>query len=125
MRLICLTAGLALLATTAQAQMKHEHFEAETVGALHKLCAADEATSDGKYALGFCYGWIEGAGQFYEQLLLDERFDLKPAVCSDKVLTREDARTTFVAWAEANPEAAGEPALAGMFNAMKEAYPCK
>lgn len=125
MRLISLIAGLALAASTAQAQMKHEHFEAETVGALHKLCAADEATSDGKYALGFCYGWIEGAGQFYEQLLLDKRFDIQRAVCSEKELTREDARATFTAWAEANPQSANEPALRGMFNAMKESYPCK
>lgn len=125
MRLISLTAGLALLATAAQADMKPETFEAETVGSLQQLCSADEATHDGKYAIGFCYGWIEGAGQFYEQLLLDKRFELEAAVCSEKELTREDARTTFIAWAKANPQSAGEPALDGMFSAMKEAYPCK
>lgn len=124
MRLISLAAGLALVATAAQGEMKPESFEAETVGEVQQLCAADEATSDGKYALGFCYGWIEGLGQFYEQLLLDERFDVKPVVCAGKELTREEVRATFVTWADANPGAAGEPALRGLVTALKEKHPC-
>ena len=124
MRLISLTAGLAFLATAAQADMKPESFEAETVGSLQKLCAADEATTDGKYAIGFCYGWIEGLGQFYEQLVLDKRFDVKPVVCAGKELTREEVRATFVTWANANPNAAGEPALRGLVTALKEKHPC-
>ena len=125
MRLISMTVGLTLIASIAQAEMARERFEAETVGDLQTLCAADENTSDGKYALGFCYGWIEGAGQFYEQMLMDKRFEMEPTICSEKALTREDARTAFVSWADANPQSAGQAALDGMFRAMKESYPCK
>ena len=125
MRFLSLVAGLALIAGTAQADMKPQTFEAETVSSMQALCSADETTADGKYALGFCYGWIEGLGQFYEQLLIDERFDLKPVLCTDKELTREDVRVTFVDWAKANPKAGNQPALDGIFDAMKEKHACK
>lgn len=124
MRLVNLASGLLLLATTAHAGVSVQNFEAETVGSMHQLCIADENVADGKYALGFCYGWIEGLGQFYEQLLVDERFDLEPAVCADSTLSREDVRLIFVNWAAAHPNAAEEPALEGIIQAMKEKYPC-
>jgi len=125
MRLLSFAIGLGLLASAAQAQLQPDTFRAETVGSMHKLCSADESTPDGKYAIGFCYGWLEGLGQFYEQLLIDERFDLEPAVCAGKELTREEVRATFVKWIEANPESKERPALDGIFSAMKETYPCK
>ena len=125
MRFLSLVAGLVLIVGTAQANVKSEHFEAETVSSMQKLCMADEGTSSGKYAIGFCYGWIEGLGQFYEQLLIDERFDFEPSVCSEKELTREEVRAVFVSWAKAHPADAGRPAFSGLIDAMKEKFPCK
>ena len=125
MRWIILAVGLALVASAARADLERSDFMAESVGAIYDLCTADESTSDGKYAIGYCYGWIVGVGQVYEQLLIDERFDLDPVICSKTELTWQDVRATFVAWAEANPKALGEPALSGIFDAMEEQYPCK
>jgi hypothetical protein len=120
-----LAAAAIIAATSAQAQVEVADFEAERVRDMQKLCTASEETSDGKYALGFCYGWIEGLGQFYEQLLVDKRFNFKPAICPSKQLSREEARSIFVDWAGAHPAAADRPALFGMVNAMKEKFPCK
>lgn len=125
MRVATVAAGLALIAVTAQAEITRETFDAETVASLHELCSADETTSAGKYAVGFCYGWIEGVGQFYEQLVSDSRFEFKSVVCTAGELTREEVRASFVNWAKANPQSAGRPALDGIFSALKETYPCK
>lgn len=125
MRFLSLAVGLALIAGTAQAEVKPETFKGETVASMYRLCSADEMTSDGKYAVGFCYGWIEGARQFYEQLQMDKRFNLTPTVCTDPSVTREDVRETFISWADANRDAGTRPALNGLISAMKEKYPCK
>ncbi len=125
MRLVSLAVGLALVAGTAMADVKPETFKAETVASMYRLCSADETTTAGKYAVGFCYGWIEGVGQFYEELLIDKRFNLKATVCTDPDLTREEVRETFVNWADANPDSGSRPALDGIVRAMKENYPCK
>lgn len=115
----------ALLAVPAQAQVTRDDFSARTVADLHKLCAAADADRSHAYAIGFCYGWLEGAGQFYEEMFLDPRFELRPLVCNAEELTREQARTIFVDWARANPGEAGRPALSGVITAMKEQYPCR
>lgn len=125
MQILGTIAGLILIGGAAQAEVKPELFNADTVSSMQELCSADEATAEGKYAVGFCYGWIKGLGQFYEQLLADKRFDFKPVVCNTNNLTREEVRQTFVAWAQANPSASEKPALDGIFSAMKEKHPCK
>jgi len=118
--------GLAVLlaAGTAQAQDTPGSFKAETVGSMQVLCTPDQSTTGGKQAIGFCYGWIEGVGQFYAQLMLDDRFDLEPSICPEGELTREEIRNTFVDWATANPGEADAAALSGLINALKQAHPC-
>lgn len=125
MRFLGTIAGLALIASAAQAEIKPDLFAAEKVSSMQQLCSADETTSEGKYAIGFCFGWIKGLEQFYEGLLADKRFELEPAVCNTKDLTREEVRQTFLAWVKANPSAGEKPALEGIFSAMKEKFPCK
>jgi hypothetical protein len=115
-----------LLSGPAQAQVMPEDFNAETVASLQKLCSVSMTDQpNAAYAIGFCYGWLEGAGQFYQQLFLDPRFKLKPLVCSGGELTREQARTTFLDWATAHPTEGMRPALSGVIAAMTEKFPCK
>jgi hypothetical protein len=117
--------ALALGATTAQAaEVKNEHFEATNVASVVKLCSADQATEAGKYAIGFCYGWIEGLEQFYAALLRDERFDVQPAVCPGRVVSREETRQIFLDWAAANPGMGNLDPLEGLIRASKEKFPC-
>ena len=124
MRLALITA-LALGATAAHAaDVTKDDFEAGTVASVAKLCSADQGTEMGKYAIGFCYGWIEGLEQFYAALLRDERFDVKPAVCPGRVVSREETRQIFVDWAAANPDKGNLEPLQGIISATKEKFPC-
>ena len=125
MKILGLAAAGLLLVSQAHAQVTAKYFQASTVGDLRSLCSASDFGDQGRYAVGFCYGWIVGVGQFYEQLLIDERFGLTPTACTDKDVTREEALKAFLDWARAHPDASGRPALSGFIDAMKEAYPCK
>ncbi|MDT8345453.1 MAG: Rap1a/Tai family immunity protein [Thermohalobaculum sp.] len=122
-RAILLAATLAASGAAA-AEPGVEDFEAVTVASMARLCAADQGTEIGKYAVGFCYGWIEGVEQFYAALLGDERFDVKPVACPGRVVTREETRKIFIDWATANPDAGNLEPLDGIVRAVRATFPC-
>lgn len=120
---IVLAAALAASGAAA-AEPTMNDFDAVTVGSLARLCGADENTEIGKYAVGFCYGWIEGVEQFYAALLRDERFNVKPAACPGRVVSREETREIFVAWAAGNEDSSNKEPLQGIIEAMRATFPC-
>jgi Rap1a immunity proteins len=125
MRAILSFAMVLLFAGNAGAAgLEKADFKGETVGSIVKLCTASEDTNAGKYAIGFCYGWLEGLEQFYDALLADERFAVKPVACPATELTRAETRDAFVSWAKADPARMNMPALEGILSAAKETYPC-
>lgn len=124
-RLVPLLAAASLfVAPVAGAQVVEKDFEAATAGELAKLCAAGETDAWHGYAIGFCYGWIAGVEQFYDALVADGRFDVKPTICPADEISREEARTIFLAWMKANPGKAGVASLDGMIQALRAKYPC-
>jgi hypothetical protein len=122
--ILSLAAALLVAGNAGAAELVRADFEGETVGSIVKLCTASEDTDDGKYAIGFCYGWIEGLDQFYDALLADERFDVQPVACPVSEPSREETRDAFVRWAKADPARMKMPALEGMIHAAKETFPC-
>jgi hypothetical protein len=122
--ILSLAAALLVASNAGAAELARADFEGETVGSIVKLCTASEDTDAGKYAIGFCYGWIEGLDQFYDALLADERFDVQPVACPASEPLREETRDAFVRWAKADPARMKMPALQGMIHAAKETYPC-
>jgi hypothetical protein len=116
--------SLLVAGNASSAELVSADFEGETVASIVKLCTASEDTDAGKYAVGFCYGWIEGLDQFYDVLLADERFDVQPVACPASEPSREETRDAFVRWAKADPARMNMPALEGMIHAAKETYPC-
>ena len=126
MRAILLAVAVVLCATMANAaDVTFKDFKAETTESILRLCTADEDKDLGKYAIGFCYGWIEGLEQLWGALLADERFNIKPVSCPGKRLTRDETRTEFINWIKANPSAKKLPPLEALTRAAKETYPCK
>ena len=121
---LSLAAALLVAGNAGAAELARADFEGETVGSIVKLCTASEDTDVGKYAIGFCYGWIEGLDQFYDALLADERFDVQPVACPVSEPSREETRDAFVRWAKADPARMNMPALEGMIRAVKDTYPC-
>ena len=122
--ILSLAAALLVAGNAGAAELVRADFEGETVGSIVKLCTASEDTDAGKYAIGFCYGWIEGLDQFYDALLADERFDVQPVACPASEPSREETRYAFVRWAKADPARMKMPALEGMIRAAKDTYPC-
>jgi len=121
---LSIAAAMLISGNAGAAELVRADFEGETVGSIVKLCTASEDTDAGKYAIGFCYGWIEGLEQFYDALLVDERFDVQPVACPGSKLSREETRDVFVRWAGADPAKMEMPALLGIIHAAKETYPC-
>ncbi len=77
--ILSLAAALLVAGNAGSAELVRADSEGETVGSIVKLCTAPEDTDAGKYAIGFCYGWIEGLDQFYDALLADERLTCSPS----------------------------------------------
>lgn len=111
-------------AAPAQTPIAGDDYALETVASALRLCGADESAPGGAYAIGFCYGWLEGVGQMYEAIVLDPRFELNKVACPPRELTREEVRVLFVDWARANPADAATAPLVGLVKSAKEAYPC-
>lgn len=124
-RVACLLAAATLLSLPASAaDLTAEDFEAQTVGSLVKLCSSPESSAMNQYAQGFCYGYIAGLDQFYDALVADPRFNVKPTICTDDEISREEARTLLLQWAKAHPDSMGMPALSGMIQAIRDKHPC-
>jgi hypothetical protein len=122
--ILSLAAALLFAGNAGAAELVRADLEGETVGSIVKLCTADEDTDVGKYAVGFCYGWIEGIDQFYDELLADERWDVQPVACPVSEPSREETRYAFVRWAQADPARMKMPALDGLILAAKATFPC-
>ncbi len=121
-------AYLALIAfltmPVSASEITKADFKAETVGTLTKLCSASESTDIGKYAKGFCYGWIEGIEQFYDELVSDDRFEFKPTICPGREISREETRTILVEWSSANPSLKNIAPLDALIRAGRAKFPC-
>lgn len=111
-----LTAGLIVAA--ALGGMAAAQTGPVTTGPLTELCASSDAT-----AVAYCRGFLVGAGQYHEASTA--RGGLSPMFClGDAMPTIEQAQASFVSWARANPQYAGDRAIDGVMRWAATAYPC-
>ena len=68
---------------------------------------------------GLCHGRIEGYYMATKTWAKPEPFCLPPQ------MTRVQIITTFIRWAEHNPEKWHDPAFVGLNNALSGAFPCQ
>jgi hypothetical protein len=87
--------------------------------------AADLARFCGMPDKAFCFGYLNGAGQFYEALVTSEEVDIDPFVCPDEQIREEEGLATFLDWLERNPDARDSPAIDALFRAWVDAFPCE
>jgi len=87
-----------------------------TVGDLARFCRMEDKA--------FCYGYVNGASQFYEALVAYEEVDVDPFVCPDGPVSEEEAVTSFLGWFDSHPDARDETAIDGLFRAWVAAFPC-
>ncbi len=95
-----------------------------TTGALAELCAQGGGTDMiSAAAVGYCRGFLIGVGQMHREIVAGR---IRPALycIPDPSPTIEQAQASFVAWAKANPDEAGQTAAIGLLRWAATAYPC-
>jgi hypothetical protein len=117
-------AALLLTARPGTAQTSEQNFRGGRTSDLAALCGASEQEALGQAALGYCQGFFVAAGQ-YHHALSSEGGVQRPVFCLPSPSpTFDQARTSFVAWARANSQYAGERAIDGLTRFAGETYPC-
>jgi hypothetical protein len=96
-----------------------------TTGALAEMCAAGGGSDVvSGAAVGYCRGFLIGVGQYHAELTAG-RGARPPVFClPNPSPTIEQAEDSFVTWARANPEFAGEKAVVGLMRWAAATYPC-
>ncbi|TDH60570.1 hypothetical protein E2C06_21230 [Dankookia rubra] len=112
---------LALGQAPASAQAPTGPAGAVTTSTLAEACAASGTDITGATAVGYCRGFITGAGQYHQEMITG-----RPAIfcLPSPSPTLEAVQVSFVAWARANPQRAEEKALDGLLRWASETYPC-
>jgi len=89
----------------------------ETTADLARFCGMEDRA--------FCYGYVNGAGQFYRALVANGNADIDPFVCPGREVSEAEAVAVFMDWFDAHPDAGEEPAIDGLFRAWVQAFPCE
>ncbi len=85
------------------------------MGELARRCA--EAEPD------FCYGFIIGGGQLYQQLT--SAGIMHRWACAGTLPSLDEVRRVFLDWSGGHPKMANDAAVDGFWQAMSERWPCK
>jgi Rap1a immunity proteins len=99
-------------------------FDRGSVAHLAALCSATPENPQRGEALGLCYGFLIGVGQ-YHGALHPPGSPRPPLFClPDPPPTLQDTAAMFVTWSRANPQNAAERAVDGVFRWTRSQFPC-
>ena len=119
-----LAGGLLLLAAAgASAQTAAPVAQPLSTATLANLCASQGGEMEMDRALGFCRGFIISAGQYHREITLPGG---RAAIfcLPTPAPSVSEAQASFVAWAGAHPQYAGEAAVNGLLRWAAATYPC-
>lgn len=97
-------------------------FEVHTARDLFDVCTIDPGHSDHNLAIGFCYGFFEGASH-YDDALADSGLH-KDIVCAPAGVTRKQATAVFIQYIKDNPQYDIEPPIDAIFRSLIAKWPC-
>jgi Rap1a immunity proteins len=100
-----------------------ESFELNNAEALVTACTVPADDPLYQTAKGFCLGYMTGAMQLYRAAAASP--NVKNFVCPSHEVSRVEMRDVFLAWAAANPQRMGEPAIDSLLRAAVAKYPCQ
>ncbi|MBV9750041.1 MAG: hypothetical protein JO157_14620 [Acetobacteraceae bacterium] len=122
--LLLLGAPPAATAQITAAAGSDPNLRGSRTGDLAALCGASEQDPARQAALAYCEGFFVAAGQYHRALTAQGGVD-RPIFClPNPSPTFDQARTSFVAWARANPQYTDERAIDGLMRFAAETYPC-
>jgi hypothetical protein len=122
-----LAAGLLAtlgLAAPVRAQVSEQTFTGGRTSDLAALCSADPTSYITAEARAWCHGFIVGAGQYHQALAAADPARERLFCFPDASPTLDQVRTSFVNWAQANPQYGGEKAIDGLMRFAVSAWPC-
>ncbi len=94
----------------------------KSAGDLVDICTVESAHADYAAALGFCYGFFEGAIRYQQAIAgADIAQDL---VCAPDGTTRLQAVEVFVSFMRENPQYATEGSVDAIYCALMARWPC-
>jgi hypothetical protein len=94
----------------------------DSAGELVDVCTIGSGHQHHDVALGFCYGFFEGATHYDDAISSNEHhIDL---VCSPADTTRQQAVAVFLDYMEKNPQYNAERPIDTIFRAMIAKWPC-
>lgn len=120
---VCLLGGINLHAVAAGGDgYSIEDLQLPTAGELLDICTIQAGHEHYDTALGFCYGFFEGAVRYHEAIAQSPMH--KRIVCDPPSVTREQAVGVFVAYIQANSRYRGEAPIDAIFRALAAKWPC-
>ncbi|MFL5258046.1 MAG: Rap1a/Tai family immunity protein [Rhodopila sp.] len=116
---LVIAAGMAALA--AGWPLAQASASGMTTASLAEACANEGRDMAGATEVGYCRGFMTGAGQYDREI-----YQGRSAIfcMPDPSPTFEAAQASFVAWARANPQFANELAVDGLMRWAAATYPC-
>ncbi len=97
-------------------------FNVASMQDLIDLCGTGPDETLVTQAREFCYGYLGGVGDYHRALAASG--ELQPIYCAPEDISREQARTMLVEWAETNSDRMAEPAIIGLLRAAEDLFPC-
>jgi hypothetical protein len=92
-----------------------------TTAMLAEACGASGTNEPGAASVGYCRGFITGAGQYHAEISAGR----PPIFCLPSPSpTLEAVQVSFASWARSNPQYANERALDGLMRWASATYPC-
>jgi Rap1a immunity proteins len=119
--LVFVAAGMWFLEAEA---VTREDFLMQTTQDLVDVCSVKPGEPNYEGALGFCYGYVEGAFDYYMALAAasaENAFICLPAPPP----VRADVIQWFLAWARENPRYMNEAPVEGFFRFLQATWPCR
>lgn len=116
-----IVAGVAVLALGREPATAQGPSRGVTTATLAEACASEGRDTLGATAVGYCRGFMAGAGQYHREIATD-----RPAIfcLPSPSPSFQAAQASFVAWVRANPQFAGEQAVDGLMRWAAASYPC-
>jgi len=115
-----------LISGNAQASERNgyspEDFDVHTANDLFDVCTIDPGHADHNLAIGFCYGFFEGASHYDDALAGSGLHN--DIVCAPAGVTRTQATAVFIQYIEGNPQYGIEPPIDAIFRALIAEWPC-
>lgn len=117
-------AGPALAQGSAPATLTAQSFTGGTTGDLATLCSATGDAPAAIAAIAYCHGFLAGVGQLNAALTGPSGPLRSPYCVPDPRPSISQVAAAFVTWATANPQHAGDSAIAGLTKFADQQYPC-